>query len=159
RFSGTVVVELMAQARRFDWALMFGYLHEQMEEDGDAWVGITLAGSMDGLKKFNPTRYAAVSMVNPTPDAACPGAKGGASPTEEGLRWDMMSQVGALLKSGATGAPLAGFKVERLFMTTQFGDIATYVNAIHPHARLAGGKPVYDGYLMKNPPSPLRINR
>src|SRR5439155_24038420 len=29
RFSGTVVVELMAQARRFDWALMYGYMRSE----------------------------------------------------------------------------------------------------------------------------------
>jgi hypothetical protein len=159
RFSGTVVVELMAQARRFDWALMFGYLYDQMMEQGDAWVGITLPNNIDGLKKFNPTRYAAVSMANPASSAACPGAKDAPSPMEEGLRWDMISQVGALLKSDAAGRPLSGLNVQYVFLTTQFGDITTYVNAIHPHARLTGGKPVYDGYLLKNPPATTRINQ
>jgi hypothetical protein len=159
RFSGTVVVELMAQARRFDWGLMYGYLHDQIVEHGDAWIGITMPNNIDGLKKFNPTRYASVSMANPAPGAACPGAKGGPPATEEGLRWDMISQVAALLKSDAAGRPLAGFKVEYLFLTTQFGDVTTYINAIHSHARLASGKPVYDGYLLKNPGAPVRISQ
>jgi hypothetical protein len=159
RFSGTVVVELLSQARKFDWSLMYSYLRDQIIAQGDAWVGVTLPGSMDGLKKFNPTRYVAVSMANPTPTAACPGAKGAPSPMEEGLRWDMISQVGSLLKSNAPGRPLTNFTVQHVLMTTQWGDITTYVNAIHSRARLAGGKPVYDGYLIKNPPSPLRINQ
>ena len=36
-------------------------------------------------------------------------------------------------------------------MTTQIGDAVTYINAIHPHAKLANGKPAYDGYMIKNP--------
>lgn len=79
--------------------------------------------------------------------------------TEEGLRWDMMSQVAAALKSNAPGEPMAGLKVERVFMTTQAGDIVTYINAIHSHARLANGKPAYDGYMIKNPGGAVRISQ
>src|ERR1700691_1436799 len=110
RFSGAVLVEPMGTVRRFDWAIMCGYLSDHMMERGDAWVGITLPGASDGLKKFNPTRYAAVSFANPTPDGACPGAKGGPSATEDGLKWDVISQVGALLKSNTAGGPLAGLR-------------------------------------------------
>jgi hypothetical protein len=159
RFSGAVVVEPMGAVRRFDWALMYGYLNEHMMERGDAYVGITMPASADGLKKFNPTRYAAVSFANPDPGGACPGAKGGPSPMEEGLRWDMMSQVGALIKSSAAGSPFAGFRVEGIYMTSQFPDVVTYLDAIHSHARLANGKPVYDGYLLRNPGGPSRISQ
>ena len=55
--------------------------------------------------------------------------------------------------------PLAGFKVDNLYMTTQGGDVVTYINAIHPHAKLANGKPVYDGYLIKSVGGPGRINQ
>jgi hypothetical protein len=41
----------------------------------------------------------------------------------------------------------------------QGGDLQTYINAIHPHALLASGKPVYDGYLLKSPAAPTRINQ
>ena len=159
RFSGAVVVEPMGAVRRFDWALMYGYLNEHMMERGDAYVGITMPASADGLKKFNPTRYAAVSFANPDPGGACPGAKGGPSPAEEGLRWDMMSQVGALLKAAPAGSPFAGFRVEGIYMTSQFPDVVTYLDAIHSHARLANGKPVYDGYLLRNPGAPSRISQ
>jgi hypothetical protein len=160
KFSGAVMVELMNSARRFDWGMMLGYLQDHLMERGDAWVGITATGSVQGLKTFNPARYAALSFANPTPTEVCAagagggkGGKGGApaaSPTEDGLRWDMFSQVAAALKSTAAGAPMAGFKVDAVYMTTQAGDIVTYINAIHPHATLASGKPAYDGYLIKN---------
>jgi hypothetical protein len=145
RFSGTVVVELMFTARRFDWAMMWGFSHEYIMEHGDAWVGISLPAVADGLKKFNPTRYASVSFANPNPGAPC--GNGPAPATEEGLRWDMISQVGALLKSNIPGRPLAGSRVQYLFLTTQGADVATYANAIH--ANLDNGKTVYDGYLLK----------
>jgi len=61
----------------------------------------------------------------------------------------MLSQVGALLKGNAPKRPMTGFKVERLYMTMQSGDVMTYINAIHSLANLENGKPVYDGYLLK----------
>ncbi|HEY2385092.1 MAG TPA: alpha/beta hydrolase domain-containing protein [Terriglobia bacterium] len=145
RFSGTVVVELLFPARRFDWAMMWGFSHDYIIDHGDAWVGISLPAVADGLKKFNPARYAAVSFPNPNPGAPCGNAPAPAS--EEGLRWDMISQVGALLKSNMTGRPLAGMRVQYVFLTTQGADVATYANAIH--ANLDNGKPVYDGYIIK----------
>ena len=159
RFSGTVIVELMNPARRFDWPMMWGYSHDYFMEHGDAWVGITMPGSVGGLKKFNPTRYAAVGFANPGTANCAAAGKNAAPDQEEGLRWDMISQVAAALKSGAAGSPMAGFKVERVFLTTQAGDLVTYINAIHPHAMLANGKPAYDGYLIKNPASAVRVNQ
>jgi hypothetical protein len=143
RFSGAVIVELLFPARRFDWSMMWGFSHDAIIERGDVWVGISLPAVADGLKKFNPTRYASVSFANPSPGAPCGNA--GPAASEEGLRWDMISQVGALLKSNAR--PLAGLRVQSLYMTTQGADVATYANAIH--ANLENGKPVYDGYLLK----------
>lgn len=145
RFSGSVIVELLFPARRFDWSMMWGFSHDAIIERGDAWVGISLPAVADGLKKFNPARYASVSFANPAPSAPCGNA--GPAASEEGLRWDMISQVGALLKSNAPGRPLAGLRVQALYMTTQGADVATYANAIH--ANLENGKPVYDGYLLK----------
>jgi len=165
KFSGTVVVELMSQARRFDWGMMWGYLHDQILEHGDAWIGVTLPGSIDGLRKFNPTRYAALSFPNPAPEETCGAgngkgkAKSVPSPQEEGLRFDMISQVAALLKSSVPNRPMANLKIQYVFMTNQGAEIATYISAIHPNVKLENGKPVYDGYLAKNLASPGRIRR
>src|SRR5262249_55351497 len=73
RFSGSVVVELLFPARRWDWPMMWGYSHDYIMDHGDAWVGITLPGSIGGLQKFNPTRYASLSFKNPA-TSPCPGA-------------------------------------------------------------------------------------
>src|ERR1043166_3532617 len=158
RFSGAVVVEPMFTPRRWDWSMMWGYLGDQILENGDAWVGITMPGALAGLQKFNPTRYAALSFKNPAPDAACPGAPNNAgSDIEDGLKWDAISQVGAVLKDGH--GPFSGLKVEALYLTVQGGDLTTYMNAIHPRARLESGRPVYDGYLARSPFALTRISR
>lgn len=158
RFSGNVVVEPFMPARRYDWPIMWGYVHESLMEHGDAWVGVTVPANIAGLKKFNPARYSALSFANPSPDATCPGAgRRGPSDIEDGLRFDMLSQVGAALKSA--GGPMGDLKVEGIFMTTQGGDLLTYMNAIHPHAKLANGRFVYDGYFSRNPGNVQRLNQ
>ena len=150
RFSGQAVVELLNSARRFDWAMMSGYVRETLMERGDAWVGVTMPGGFGTLAKFNKARYESVAGF-PNPDAAetCPAA----SPQEEGLRWDMLSQVAAALKSDT------GLKATHVYMAAQGGDVLTYLRAIEPHATLANGKPTYDGFLLKGPATAGRIRR
>ena len=157
KFSGDVIVENLENTRAYDWNFIWAYSADHFMEHGDAWVGIThLPAAIAALKKFNPTRYASLSMANPNPAEAC-GARNETSDSEEGLRWDMMSQVGALLKSGA--GPMVGFRVEYVFGSSRTGDVQTYANAIHSHAKLANGKPVYDGYVAKTDVAPSRISR
>jgi hypothetical protein len=157
KFSGTVVIEIPNAARRFDWDMMWGYLADEIMARGDGWVAITPPAGTPGLKTFDPVRYASISYANPS--GACPGATTPAADMEEGLRWDVYSQVGALLKSNSAGGPLAGYRVENLYMTTQGGDVVTYINAIHPQAKLASGKFVYDGFLSKQPNGVGRLNQ
>ena len=165
RFSGNVIVEIANAARRFDFNFTWGVSHDHLIENGDAFVVVTIAqGNIDALKAFNATRYAPLSMANPTPDEACaaPGRAGGApqtSPFEEGLQWDILSQVAALLKAAPAGGPMAGFTVQRAYMTAYDGVMATYMAAIHPSARLASGRPVYDGYIQHRHPGLARIRR
>jgi Alpha/beta hydrolase domain len=157
KFSGTVVVEIMNAARTWDWSMMWGYLWPQIMEHGDAWVGVTMPGGVPGLKKYDHGRYGSVSFRNPV-KGACPNGNPMAE-TEDGLKWDMLSQVAAALKSDAAARPLAGFRVDYLYMTTQGADVVTYITAIQPHAKLANGKPAYDGFLIKSVTGPGRINQ
>lgn len=145
RFSGLAVIELPNTARRADWAMMWGYTEEYLLEHGDAWVAVTMPAAIGGLKKFNPARYADVSFANP---GACPAGPNGASDIEDGLKWDALSQVAAALKNKA----VPGLNAQYVFMMTQGADIVTYVNAIQDNAK------VYDGFLIKSPSGPGRIN-
>jgi hypothetical protein len=153
KFSGAVVVEIPNGARRFDWDMLYGYLADEIIRRGDGWVGLTPPPGTPGLKVFDPVRYKDISYANPMPNA-CPTA----GDQEEGLRWDMYSQVAALIKHGGPGEPFAGFKVQAAYMTTQGGDLVTYMNVFHPQAKVAG-KFAYDGYLSKQPGGIGRLNQ
>lgn len=164
RFSGTVIVEPIHAPRGLDFPLMWGWIHEHVVEQGHAWVGVTMSpDAAQALKAFNPSRYASLSWANPNPAETCqPGGRGNqapvASPVEEGLVWDILSQAGALLKAGGAG-PMGGLRVDRLYMTTQDAVQVTYISAVQPRARLASGAPVYDGHLLKSGRRAKRIRR
>jgi hypothetical protein len=159
RFSGTAVVEMGNNARRYDWVFAWSLSYQHLIDSGDAWVSLTyVPAAIDALKQFNAARYAPLSFANPTPGVACAPDRPAAA-AEEGLRWDMISQLGALLKSGAPGTPMAGFRVARLYATSHGGELPTYISAVHPHARLATGQPVYDGFLVHRYAGLARINQ
>ena len=157
KFSGTIVVEIPNAARRFDWDMIWGYLSDEIMARGDGWVAITPPAALSGMKVFDPVRYATMSYANPTP-GNCPNGTP-AGEMEDGLKWDVYSQVGALLKGNTPGGPFAGYRVENLYMTTQGADVVTYIQAIHPNAKLANGKFVYDGFLSKQPNGVARLNQ
>src|SRR5262249_39722601 len=144
------------------------YSYDYFLEHHDAWVGITMdPQSAAALKKFNATRYAAVSWANPNSSEACAvgggRGRGNAAPqtsdTEEGLRWDIFSHVAALRKGEWAGRPLPGFRVDKVYRGTQDTAITTYVVAVQNTAMLVSGKPAYDGFVIKSGGAPGRIRR
>ena len=167
RFSGNVIVELGHAPRGIDFPLMWGWSHQYVLEHGDAYVLVTMSPeATKALQQFNPARYASLSWDNPNPSEACaPGGNDAnantpqTSDVEEGLRWDMISQVGALLKSAMPSRPLADLTVEYVYLTTQDAGHQTYIHAIQPHSMLADGGPVYDGHLTKSANRAARIRR
>jgi hypothetical protein len=159
RFSGNVILEMGNNARRYDWGFTWSLSYDHFIERGDAWVLLTyVPAAVDALKQFNPVRYKPLSFANPTPGVACAPDRPSA-PAEEGLRWDMISQVGALLKSGAASSPLAGLRVERLYATSHGGELPTYISAVHPQAKLANGRSVFDGFVVHRYAGLARINQ
>jgi hypothetical protein len=150
KFRGTVVVEIPNIARRYDWPMMWGFLHDYIVEQGVAWVQVGMPQSVASMKKFDAARYGPMTFDNTT--KVCPGE------IEDGLRYDMLSHVAAALKSKQAGMPLANLNVQRVFLTTQDTGMVTYINAFHEKARLDGGKPTYDGYLIKVLNAPGLVN-
>lgn len=158
-FSGNLVVELNNPTALYDMDLQWMFCRDFFIENGDIWVGITVKPvSINALRKFNPERYAPMSMNNPLPpDQRCepgPSRNNDTGPeTENGLVWDIVSQVGELLKSDAESNPVRDYNVEYLIATgySQTGGyLTTYINLIHPldTARLPDGSPIYDGYMI-----------
>ncbi len=159
RFSGNVIVELNNPTALHDMDLQWMFCRDFFIENGDIWVGITVKPiAVKALKKFNPERYASMSMNNPLPpDKRCeprPSTLNDTtSETENGLVWDIVSQVGALLKSKAESNPIRDYNIQYLFATgySQTGGyLTTYINLIHPldTAKLSDGNPIFDGYMI-----------
>lgn len=154
RFSGNVFVEMLNPTSLFDVDIMWAADQNYYMSHGDIWVGITVKPvSIATLKVFDPQRYAPLSMANPVPAGqTCPHPNGGGTPANEnGLAWDMVSQVGALLKSSAAANPIRHLGVRDEYLTgySQTGGYeVTYINAIAPHFVLADDGPIYDGYLI-----------
>jgi hypothetical protein len=177
-FSGNVVVELLNPSNRFDLNIGWAMAHRQMVRNGDAWVGIT-GKPIDvlALKKFDPVRYGSLSFANPlalddpgncqNPVTSVDPAPFRSRATEDGLVWDIYSQVGALVRSRDRANPLGygGSQHERRdghgrheatvehvygFGYSQTGgDLYDYINAIHPlDLQRNGGHPIYDGYIV-----------
>ena len=78
--------------------------------------------------------------------------------TEDGLIWDINSQVGAWLRSRDASNPLTYGRTDRGrdpvgraygFGYSQTGGyLVNYINAIHPRVVAEDGAPIYDGYLV-----------
>lgn len=165
KFSGNVIVEMLNPSNRFDLNIGWGLSGNYFMDNGDVWVGITSKPiSVDALKRFNPQRYASLNWANPLslddprncPESAITTMIRGDSSrlTENGLVWDIYSQVGAWLKSDAASNPLrrsAGFEVEKLYgfgYSQTGGYMYTYINAIHPLDVERNGAPIYDAYIV-----------
>ena len=169
RFSGNVIVELLNPSNRFDLNIGWALSHEQFMRNGDVWVGITAKPiAVAALKTFDPDRYGSLSFANPL---ALDDPRNCANPvtsvdppelrsraTEDGLVWDIYSQVGAWLRSDAGSNPLAAgrgrhraSRVEHAYgfgYSQTGGYLVDYINAIHPRVVAEDGRPIYDGYLV-----------
>jgi hypothetical protein len=154
--SGNAVVEMLNPSNLFDLNIGWALAHEELMRRGDTWVGITAKPiAVNALKTFDPQRYGSLSFANPLPltdPANCATVPAdSARTTENGLIWDINSQVGAWLKSDAASNPLRG-TVKRLYgfgYSQTGGYLNTYVNAIHPLDVARNGRPIYDGYLIE----------
>ena len=168
RFSGNVIVEPFNPSFNYDLPIMWAYSHDYFMRHGDIYVGITVkAVSMRALKKFDPQRYASLSMANPLPLAATCSNPGWSAflsfpESEDGLAWDMLTQVGALLRSKAQQNPLKSLDVQYLYATGQSQTgayIISYIQDFHPTARLADGRHVYDGFVVNSAGRPIPMNQ
>jgi hypothetical protein len=174
RFSGNVVVEMLNPSNRFDLNIGWAMAHRQMVRNGDAWVGITDKPiDVVALKKFDPDRYHSLSFANPlalddprncqNPVTSVDPPEFRSRATEDGLAWDIYSQVGALVRSRDRANPLSyrsgqrdgrgghGASVERVYgfgYSQTGGDLYDYINAIHPLDVARNGHPIYDGYIV-----------
>lgn len=160
--SGLVVVELLNPTGLYDFAPLWGFSWQHFTRRGDVWVGVTVKPvAAEALRRFDPVRYGSLSFAyRQAPDcrpaatgAGMPGAGSDANyppDAENGLAFDIIAQVGALLRSSSKENPLLDinpWKVVAAGYSQTGGYITTYANALHGLLRRGDGAPIYDGYL------------
>lgn len=148
RFKGTVVVEWWNSTAGFDTAPSWDPSAEYFAREGVIYVGITNSTtSIDFLVQgcrllgFLPpacgNRYASLSLP------------------ENGLAFEMASQIANLLKNGGSESPIPShYRVKRLFHvgeSQQAGSVVTYASGFH----LDG---VNDGYFIQSGINARSIN-
>lgn len=138
RFNGTVLVEWLNVTAGLDAAPDWIFAHTMLIREGFAWVGVSaqVVGISGGsnplglnlsLKAINSVRYG--SLVHPG----------------DSFSYDMFSQVAAAIRDAGGTRPLGELRVKRVIAIGESQSafrLVTYVNAIHPIAR------VYDGFLI-----------
>lgn len=160
KFSGNVWVELNNPSRGWDVEVQWPVVQDKVLRDGDIWVSMTVKPNViASLERIDPERYTPLSMANPLPPELqkCgklpeePGYDENLSKLyENGLAWDMITQVGTLLQSKDKSNPLHHYKVKHVFGTgeSQTGFyLNTYANNFGENAKLPNGKTVYDGFV------------
>ncbi len=139
RFNGTVFVEWLNVSGGVDAAPDWTGAHTELIREGCAWVGVSaqyvgveggggLLGVVDmGLKTVDPIRYGTLSH---------PG---------DSFSYDIFSQAGEAVRDPLGPDPLGGLHVQRVIAVGESQSafrLTTYVDAVHPLAR------VYDGFLI-----------
>lgn len=149
KFSGVVHFEPIhpSQGGTSHWVAMSGYMMAHRDiyvaaglgDDAPSRVisakGPVPTAQSQVLQWFEPQRYGAIQW-----------------PKEDGIRYQVMADIGALLRSDRAENPLRGLKVRRMLVGgwSFTGSVQrTFINeGFHDRARLPNGKPVFDGYLI-----------
>ncbi|MDR2214783.1 MAG: hypothetical protein LBE59_02955 [Nevskiaceae bacterium] len=146
RFSGRVVLELLAAADQYDTAPVWGLSQPYFMRSGDVWVGLTIQPSaLAALQRFDPVRYAKLSLPAPKSLECAVDAT-----ADAGLAWDLIAQAGAMVRSASKENPLAELHPRRVVLAGHGdagGYVIAYANAMNQPWRLVGGSPVFNAYV------------
>ena len=147
-FSGRVQLE-MGHPQFGATTQMWAHSNKKFMREGDAWVRITnsrggpTGSSLAVLQQYDPERYASLAFP------------------EDGLNWDVIGQVGELLKSNTPASPLNPLKVKQIFMGGFSGSGAItqmWINDFSQILRRPDGSSIMDGYVVGEPSGYPLIN-
>ena len=168
RLSGNVIVEILNATNLVDLEIGWALSKDYIVRNGDVWIGFTSKPvTAAALQKFNPTRYSSLNWTNPRPlsdpenctnlVSIIPGDS--SRTTENGLIWDIFSQIAAWARSNDAIRPIDRTQCVYGYGYSQSGfDLQTYIDAVHPLAKQANGQPIFDGFLIAtgfNSPAPI----
>ncbi|HVW68374.1 MAG TPA: alpha/beta hydrolase domain-containing protein [Steroidobacteraceae bacterium] len=168
RFSGTVWVNPYNPTMGVDIENLWACCHDYLLGHGDIHVGFTFKPvAARSLRVFDPQRYAHVSFANPLPvERRCKVSRpDDIEDQENGLAWDLFSDIAALLRDGSSRNPLAKYLQGKRVKLYAFGysqDAAylrTYVNNFHARAEAEVGAPPFDGYVIAAGGNQVALNQ
>lgn len=171
--SGTVWINPSNPTLGVDMDGLWGCCSSFLSHRGDVVVNITFKpASMRAMKAVNPQRYERLSM--PDPISAEKRCDLNAIPKldvsvqyiegqEDGLAWDIFTQVAYLIKNGKSESPLSGYKVSRVYGFGYSQDanyLRTYLNDFQNNAlSIYGEAGMYDGFLLAAGTRTVPINQ
>ncbi|HVH26380.1 MAG TPA: alpha/beta hydrolase domain-containing protein [Vicinamibacterales bacterium] len=126
RVSGLVLAESMHPSGN---AWMFHFTHTYSMTAGHVGLDI-LTSTQAPLVEFNHARYGDLRVA-------------------QGQANDILAQVGALIKSGEPGNPLAGVPIRKMILGGTSASAAVLINYLPAHMvyTLRGGAPIFDAFL------------
>lgn len=157
--SGVVLLEILNASNGYPaeglwrraWDHLIGHRH--------TYVGVVSKPiDIDALKIFDPVRYASLSWdLDPAKgrEPVCEVAGGALGAiiegAEEGLVWDVITDLGRLLREDASSVVGDGGAVRTLILggQSQSGAVLnTWLRHFHPRERRSDGRALFDGYLV-----------
>lgn len=140
KFNGRVYIDILNASSNVDLEDTWRRSWKHMMENGYAFIGITSKSvTANSLKKFDPARYADLKWQVAGKD-------------ENGLFWDMLSQLGTMLREPGAGKLLGGMEPKYVYLGGQSQSgfyMNTYITAFSDRLEKArkDGKPLFDGYV------------
>ena len=136
-FNGTVLVEWNNVTAGHDLDIDWFQIHDHLIRNGYAWVGVTPQRiGVEALKVWNARRYGSLDVTD------------GGAITNDDLSYDIFAAVAESIRHPGAVNVMPGLRVERIFATghsQSAGRLATYVNSVHPLAKVFDGVIVHGG--------------
>ncbi|MCK6212288.1 hypothetical protein KZX45_17230 [Georgenia sp. EYE_87] len=159
--SGVVLVDILNASNGFPGEDHWRRMWDWAMAEGHTVIGVTSKPiQVDALKNFDAERYEELTWdvedVDREPIVADPSDPASFNPfmvvpgAEEGLAWDIFTQVGTLLDSKDGRAVLGGQKAKTVLLMGQSQSgvyLNTYATNFHEAVTEANRGPVFDGYL------------
>jgi alpha/beta hydrolase family protein len=127
RFNGTAVIEWNNVTAGHDLDIDWFQTHDHLMRSGYAWVGVTPQRiGVEAIKVWNAKRYGTLDVTD------------GGKVTNDDLSYDIFAQAGQAVRAG-TNNLMGGLRVQHVFATghsQSAGRLGTYVNSVHPIARV-----------------------
>lgn len=152
KFSGRVYIDIMNATNGYDIEDLWRRAFDFILENNHAYIGITSKPiNVQALKYFNPSRYKNLNWSNGkvTCMPVVPNEFLSISGTEEGLVWDIISQVGGICRENPE-LVLGNLKPENIYLSGQSQSgvyLNTYVNHFDRYLNTKDGSNLFDGYF------------